>query len=169
MAHSANAAHTASTPTYIQQHHHYDAFGRLVAQMDQRVWHSARTHLGQGPTHTQTHTQAQHAQQWHVDAAGNRMPQPGLMHPANRPDFDGERHLRYDAWGNVVELRYARGPHTGTVVRLAYDGLHQLRLSQTESPDGHLLRVAYSYDAFGRRLGFVAQTRTCDMIGCAHE
>jgi len=76
----------------------------------------------------------------------------------NRPLLHGDRHLDYDAHGNLVRER--RGRAQALVTHYRYDAQH--RLIQATLPDGS--EAHYRYDAFGRRIAKTVAGRTTEFL-----
>ncbi|WP_415897774.1 RHS repeat-associated core domain-containing protein [Neptuniibacter sp. QD57_21] len=105
--------------------YHYDALNRL-----QQVSGSLEEHLVHDPAGNL------------LDTTG----QPSTVVKGNRVEFKGDRHYRYDEFGNLIEE--SRGKQQKLKTCYEYDCQH--RLIKAEMPDGTVAK--YCYDAFGRRI-----------------
>lgn len=130
----------------------YDAAHRLVHASEWQ--HTPRSVDIPGLRQPSHDSRCIDSQAWFFDPAGNRVES---LHSSrvmdNRIDGDAQHRYEYDPWGNVSRIEHLAGPHRGRVVLLAYDALHQLRVSQTRDPqDQQFVAVHYHYDAMGRRI-----------------
>ncbi|MDD0808738.1 PAAR domain-containing protein [Curvibacter sp. RS43] len=146
-------------PGGLKTHYTYDLAHRLVYAQDRQHREAPGLELFGIPPHSSTPVPGS-AQQWHFDAAGNRLTEASTHSlysapssvPNNRITRDEHGHrYEYDAWGNVARISHANGQET----LLRYDGLHQLRASRSYNPQApeheQCTEVHYEYDALGRR------------------
>jgi RHS repeat-associated protein len=138
-------------PSLLTTHYGYDHSHRLIYAQDRQHFappsdqHSGLKQQPSAPVGSPQH--------WRFDAAGNRIAHRDRHRVSNNriPQDDEGSSLQYDAWGNLARISRV----DGATVMFRYDGLHQLRASQTYNPraesQDQLTTVYYDYDAFGRR------------------
>lgn len=136
-----------------QRRYQYNAVGNLITLDDSD---KGTLHYDYDPLDRLTAVRGAIEEQFHHDPAGNLLNQRDPTDPdaspyghsaqGNRLTVQGDRHLEYDGFGNLI-TEY-RGAGHRLVTRYHYDTQH--RLSQVTLPN--LSTVRYRYDAFGRRI-----------------
>ncbi|MFP8966456.1 RHS repeat-associated core domain-containing protein [Pokkaliibacter sp. CJK22405] len=149
--------HPGSNKALQHRRYGYNALGNLETLEDSR---KGIRHYDYDPLDRLTAVRGVVEERFLHDKAGNLIGQQDLTPgyaadqqegfyskiSGNRIEVQGDRHLEYDGFGNLVSEYRGKGHKLHT--RYEYDGQH--RLIKATLPDGTV--ASYRYDAFGRRI-----------------
>ncbi|KTS75533.1 type IV secretion protein Rhs [Pseudomonas oryzihabitans] len=140
----------------LERRYHYDASGNLLGIDDSR---KGQTRYLYDPLDRLVAVRGELPESFAHDPAGTLLGsgEAGAIQ-GNRPLLHGDRHLDYDAHGNLVRER--RGRAQALITHYRYDSQH--RLIQATLPDGS--EAHYRYDAFGRRIAKTVAGRTTEFL-----
>ena len=138
-------ANRTNSQTIIQREYGYDAAGNLALVNDLK---KGETHFSYDPLNRLTAVQGVLNETFEHDPAGNILENNGettQVEKGNRLKFQGDRHFKYDARGNLIQENRGKGGQL--VTQFEYNGQNQLIKVIKGKQE-----IEYRYDALGRRV-----------------